>query len=104
MRLRIKIALCVLLVIFAGISLLAVLGRIGVLPALAAPASADGAYLLREWEGYVGVFCPPDADRPATVTDIRVRDLPLTDRLALAGGVSAEDYRDVVGLLEDYGS
>ena len=103
MRLRLKVALCVLLVIFAAMSLISVLSGLGVLPT-AAPASADGAYLLREWEGYIAVFCPPGAETPTTITDIRVRSLPLSDRLSLTGGVSAADYREVVRLLEDYGS
>ena len=104
MKFGIKIALCVLLVMFAALSLMTVLTGLGVIPALAAPASAEGAYLLREWEGYVSVFCPPEAEDPTTVTDIRVRDLPLIDRIALHTGVSAEDYREAVRLLEDYGA
>ena len=104
MRLRLKIVLCVLLVLFAAISLISVLTGLGVIPVLAAPASAEGAYLIREWKGYVGIFCPPSSDAPTTVTDIRVRDLPLADRLALIAGVSAEDYPEVVRLLEDYGA
>ena len=89
--------------IFALLSLLAVLGNLGLLPA-ATEAAADMAYELRSWEGWVGVFCPPDAQTPSTVTDIRVRDLPLADRLALTGGIRAEDYDEVVRLLEDFGS
>ena len=104
MKLGLKIALCVFLVIFAAVSLTTVLTSLGVIPALATPASAEGAYLLREWEGYIGVFCPPASQTPTTVTDIRVRDLPLADRLSLVGGVSAEDYQEVVRLLEDFGS
>ena len=103
MKLRLKIVLCVLLMVFAAMSLGAVLAGLGLLPE-PAPASADAAYVLRNWEGYVGVFCPPQADTPTTVTDIRVRDLPLSDRLALTAGVSAADYGQVVRLLEDYGS
>ena len=66
------------------------------------PAAAESGYMLRSWEGYVGVFCPPDADTPVTVTDVRVRDLPLSDRLALAGGIAAEDHGQVVQILEDF--
>lgn len=104
MKLGLKIALCVLLAVFAAVSLTAVLSGLGVIPARAAPASAEGAYLLREWEGHIGVFCPPGSDTPTTVTDIRVRDLPLADRISLMSGVSAEDYQEVIRLLEDYGS
>ncbi len=103
MKPRLKIVLSVLLVAFAAVSLLAVLADLGVFPE-AEPAAAEGGYSLRTWKGYVGVFCPPEADSPTTVTDIRVRDLPLSDRLALSGGVPAEDYAQVVRMLEDYGS
>ena len=100
MRLRVKVILCVLLLVFAAVSLAAVLADLGVLPR-AEPAQAEGAYGLREWEGFVGVFSPPEADSPAIMTDIRVRDLPLSDELALAVGITVPDYEQVVRLLED---
>ena len=104
MKLRLKIILCVLLLLFAALSLGSVLAGLGLLRSPAATVSADAAYVLKTWEGCVGVFCPPGADTPTTVTEIRVRDLPLSDRLALAAGVEASDYGQVVRLLEDYGS
>ena len=73
MKLRMKILLTVLLAVFAAVSLMAVLTDLGVLDA-ASPAAADSGYLLRDWDGYVGVFCPPDGAEPVTVTDIRVGD------------------------------
>ncbi len=101
MKLKVKILLTALLALFAAVSLMAVLSDLGVL-GTAEPADVPlGAYMLRSWDGYVGVFCPPGADEPTTVTDIRVGDLPLADRLALAGGVAAEDYGQVVRMLED---
>lgn len=102
MRLRMKILLTVLLAVFAAVSLMAVLTDLGVLDA-AAPAAADSGYMLRDWDGYVGVFCPPDGAEPVTVTDIRVSDLPLPDRLALTMGIPAQDHGQVVRLLEDLG-
>lgn len=105
MRARIKILLCVLLAVFAMVSLWSVLGNLGLLPTeKAAAVSAGQAYLIGTWDGYVAVFCPPEASSPTTITEIRVRDLPLTDRLALSSGIGAEDYRAVVALLEDFGS
>lgn len=104
MKLGMKIALCVFLVLFAAASLLAVLASLGVLPERAEAAGAESAYELRAWDGYVAVFCPPDAAEPVTRTDIRLRDLPLHDRLSLTAGLPAEDYGDVVRLLEDFGS
>ena len=103
MKLRVKIALCVLLMIFAGLSLLAVLTNLGVLPEVA-PTSAEAVYELRPWEGFVAVFSPPGAETPTTMTDIRVQDLPLADRLTLAGGLGVADYNEVIRLLEDFGS
>ena len=88
MKLRMKILLTVLLAVFAAVSLMAVLTDLGV---------------LEDWDGYVGVFCPPDGAEPVTVTDIRVGDLPLPDRLALTMGIPAQDHGQVVRLLEDLG-
>lgn len=100
MKLRVKVALCVLLALFAAMSLAAVLGSLG-----AIPASAESeAYLLREYRGSVAVFRAADIERPVQVTNIRVAELPLGDRTALAAGVSASDYGAVIRLLEDYGA
>ncbi len=104
MRARIKIILCVLLALFAIASLGAVLAGLGLWPEEDVSALAEQGYLLREWEGYIGVFCPPDAQSPVMVTDIRVRGLPISDRLSLAGGIGAEDYGSVIRLLEDFGA
>ncbi len=102
MKTSTKIVLCVLLMAFAAASLITVLADLGVLPA--AQAGAEPDYELRAWEGYVAVFSPPGAEQPGTITDIRVRDLPVADRLALSGGVAAADYDQVIRLLEDYGA
>ncbi|MCC8358075.1 MAG: hypothetical protein LJU34_09685 [Oscillospiraceae bacterium] len=104
MRVRIKIILCVLLALFAIASLGAVLAGLGLLPEEDVSASAEQGYLLREWDGCVGVFCPPDAQSPVMVTDIQVRGLPISDRISLASGIAAEDYGGVIRLLEDFGS
>lgn len=101
MKAKLKVALCALLLVFAALSLAAVLGSLGVLPAAAAEESA---YMLREYDGYIGVFYPAESETPTNLTDIRVRDLPLSDRLELAAGIGAADYGQVVRLLEDFGS
>lgn len=100
MKGRWKVLFCVLLAVFALVSLATVLGRLGVVP-VSAPADS---YLLREYEGCIGVYYPADAAYPTMITDIRVRDLPLADRFELINGVGASDYGAVVRLLEDYGS
>lgn len=102
MRTSVKIALCVILMLFAAASLITVLADLGVLPAVQTAGQAE--WSLREWNGYVAVFSPPDAQTPGTVTDIRVGDLPPADRRSLAGGVTAESYDQVIRLLEDYGA
>lgn len=100
MKLRVKVALCIALALFAAASLAAVLGSLG-----AVPASAEGeAYLLRECDGYIGVYYPVDAAEPREITDIRVAELPLEDQEALRGGVSASDEEALARLLEDYGA
>lgn len=104
-KMRVKIALCVFLVLFAAASLLAVLADLGLFsPPEAAPASAQNGYALRLRDGYVALFSPPDADEPQTVTDIRGADLPPVDRLALTAGVTAADRDEAMRLLEDYGA
>ena len=104
MRLQVKIILCVFLVLFAAASFLAVLADLGVFAPAAEEGAAAGGYALRVWNGYIGVFSPPDADEPVTVTDVRVRDLPPTDRLALTAGIAAADRAAAARLLEDYGA
>lgn len=99
MKLRLKITLCVLLAVCALVSLAVVFGSFGLLPF----GAAQRAYLLREYDGCVGVWYPFDGAVPTMLTDIRVRDLPIGEQMELTTGVSAEDYAEVVRLLEDYG-
>ena len=100
MKRKAKLILCVLLAVFAAASLAAVLGSLGALPA----GAMGQNYLIKEVDGRIGVYYPAGAEEPAMLTDIRVRDLPLGDRLELAAGVSVSDYGAVARLLEDYGA
>lgn len=95
-----KIALCILLMLFACASLAVVLGSLGVLPA----GAMGPGYLLRDVDGRIGVYCPADAETPTMLTDVLVRDLPLGDRVALTNGIRVSDYGAVTRLLEDYGA
>ena len=99
MRGNIRIILCLMLALFAAVSLAAVLGSLGALPV----GAMGESYLLRDVDGRIAVFCPADAQEPDIITDIRVRDLPTADRVALIAGVSASDYETAMRLLEDYG-
>ncbi len=100
MQRKIRLILCLLLTVFAAASLIAVLGSLGALPA----GAVGETYTLREVDGRIGVFCPSDADEPSVLTEIRVRDLPMGDRLELISGVTVSDYGAAVRLLEDYGA
>lgn len=100
MKLRVKLALCIALAIFAAVSLAAVLGSIGAVPA----STEGGAYLLRDCGGYIGVFYPADASEPAEMTGIRVSELPPEDQETLQAGISASNREALARLLEDYGA
>lgn len=99
MKLKFKIAACILLMLFAAMSLAAVLGNLGVIP-----TAAMGGYVLRNCGGYIGIYGSAEEDYPRELTNIRVDDLPLGDQLELARGVEARDYSAVIRLLEDYGA
>ena len=103
MKLWVKLALCLLLALFAAASLLAVLADLGLLGGDEVPLAEDAGYVVRDWDGRLAVFTPPEADSPVTVTDVRVRMLPLSDRLALTRGLPAADRESLARLLEDLG-
>lgn len=98
---KMKILLCGVLMIFAGLSLAAVLSDLGV---LRVSAAEDPVYVLREHDGYVSVYYPPEDPEPAMLTDIRVADLPAGDRRDLEQGIGAADYEEMIGLLEGLSS
>ena len=100
-RWKLKVILCAVLMVFAGMSVVAVLGNLGV---LSASAAGEEAYVLRSHDGYVAVFYPPEAQEPAMVSDIRVGDLPAGDRRALQSGIGAADYEEMIALLEGLSS
>jgi hypothetical protein len=101
MKAKWKVALCLVMVLAAAASLGAVLGSLGT---MTASAAEDMPYMVREYDGYVGVFYPASSDTPTNLTDIPVSRLPLSDRIALAAGIGAQDYGQVIRLLEDFGS
>lgn len=94
-----KLLLCGFLMLFAALSVITVLGDMGVLSA----SDGESAYILREHEGYVNVFYPGE-DLPAMATDIRVRDLPAGDRRQLEEGISAENHQQMLEILEGLSS
>lgn len=96
-----KIVLCGMLVVFAGLSLMTVLCDLGV---MRVSAAEEPSYVLREQDGFVSVFYPPEDTEPAMITDIRVADLPAGDRWDLAQGIGAADYDEMIALLEGLSS
>lgn len=62
------------------------------------------AYVLREYEGCVAIYCGERSAVPTTVTDIEVRMLPEQDRRLLSGGIGVDDPGELSMLLEDLGS
>lgn len=100
MKLHLKIVLCVALALFAAASLAAVLGGLGAVPA----SAEEECYLLRDSGGYVGIFCPVDAEEPSERTDIRVAGLPAEDQQMLRDGVCVSGREALARLLEDYGA
>ncbi len=100
-RWKMKLLLCGLLVLFAGLSAAVVLSNLGVLPA---STSGEGEYVLRARDGYVSVFYPSEAEEPSMITDIRVADLPAGDRRDLQMGIFAPDYEQMIALLEGLSS
>ena len=101
MRLGWKLTLLGILLLLAAWSLTSVLGSMGIVP-VSASAEEEEGYLLGEYEGCVAVWYPAGAGVPAMVTEIRVSDLPLPDRVALRDGIPAADRDEVMGLMEDF--
>ena len=89
------------LMVFAGMSAMAVLGDLGVLDASAAE---ENVYALRDYGGHVAVFCPAEAQEPILVTDISVETLPAGDRRDLQNGLGAGDYEEMIAILEGLSS
>lgn len=62
----------------------------------------DG-YVLREYEGAIGVF-KEGAGEPITVIDVDPRTLPEKDRAALIRGIYAADDDELSRRIEDFSS
>ncbi len=64
---------------------------------------APVAFILRDWEGYVGIFRPEDA-APMTVTDIELTTLRQADQALLRAGLTVSTQEELLMLLEDLNS
>ncbi len=74
------------------------------LPAMAEEMETrEGPYLVREYEGRIGVFLEGEL-LPLQELPVVVAELPKTDQLLLASGIPAESKQELLRILEDYGS
>ena len=67
------------------------------------PEPSQPAYVLREYDGKLGVF-PADSDTPQEVIDVPISLLPPYDQAQLRSGVPAANDAELSRLLEDYTS
>lgn len=72
-------------------------------PQTASTEASVGGYVLREYDGAIGVFVS-GSKVPLSVIDIDVRTLPDADRTALANGIFAADEDELNRRIEDYSS
>ncbi|MBR5941774.1 MAG: hypothetical protein IKZ81_00335 [Clostridia bacterium] len=72
-------------------------------PETASTEAPAGGYVLREYEGAIGVFAS-GSSVPVSVIDVDVRTLPEADRAALANGIFAADEDELNRRIEDYSS
>ena len=111
-KLQAKYALLGALVLLAGVS---AAGALGGIQQNAPPTPTvytyewncsmeEAAFVLRESDGYVGVFESAGARKPVTVTDIEVAGLRDADRDMLSAGIAVCDRQELLSLLEDFGS
>jgi hypothetical protein len=61
-------------------------------------------FILKEYEGYIGIFSPGFEKIPITVTDIEVSTLREADKQLLRAGIFAASREEMMQLLEDFGS
>lgn len=67
-------------------------------------AIEEAEFVLREYDGCIGVFSPQSDDGPITVTDIETRSLREADREIVKNGIAVADREELLSLLEDFGS
>ena len=64
------------------------------------PKKEEG-YLLKDYEGRVSVF-EKGKSKPSIVFDVFLDNLPDIDKLKLKEGIYAENYDELLTLIEDY--
>ncbi len=64
----------------------------------------EDSFVLKEHSGRVAVFSGADDESPLAVTDIKIENLPSSDRNKLSTGIAVSDEDSLQKLLEDLGS
>lgn len=64
----------------------------------------NAAYILRDCDGYIGVYTPGKLRTPQDVTDIEVSRLRESDQKLLKEGIPVSSRDELLTLLEDFGS
>ena len=61
-------------------------------------------YVLKDCDGYIGVYASAQAPAPEDITDIPTANLRPADRKLLARGIPVSNRSELLTLLEDFGS
>ena len=64
----------------------------------------DTKFVLRDYDGYIGIYSSLYASATDTVTDIKISTLRDTDRKMLSRGIPVSGRGELLTLLEDFGS
>ena len=100
-------------VLIAAIAAAAVFLSVLLLPAEAAKAPEDfpasspageNSYIVRSYDGCIGVFVASDEQEPVSVISVAFESLREVDRDMLDSGVTVTSYEAVLRLLEDFTS
>lgn len=65
---------------------------------------SEEEFILKEYEGYIGIFAGGNGKTPIAVTEIDVDTLRNIDKRLLAEGVRVRGREEMAELLEDLGS
>lgn len=76
---------------------------VGITADEAVAVAADEQYIVREFEGRIGVFVPGDS-QPERVVQVYVMHLPESDRALLRTGITVNGKGELETLLDDFRS
>ena len=101
-----KMGLCGVLAALALISAASAVagGPRGEAVPVSAAVETEEIYVLREYDGYIGIYIKGKTRLPVTVTDIEVRSLTGADRELVQAGLDVQGRENLMMILEDLGS